>query len=145
MEKTYGDGRRGDELRDYLLSNSESTEEREYFKSHDSDEGVELRAELAEEVIQLKEIEAEKKEAIEDFKYRMKPHQDKIEGLAAEIKDNGKYVTGLCYKMINYDEGEVGYYNEDGVLVLQRPMTSKEKQLNVFVPVEKTGKISKAM
>ena len=144
MEKTYGGDLRGEQLEQFLHANSDTIEEIDYFKAHEADEGIELRSQLATESIALNDIEIEKAEANEQFKYLMKPFKDKISGLLSEIRDNGKHVVEKCYKIIFLDENMVGYYNSDGHLVRSRPITSQEKQLNDFSAEAKVSQLKKA-
>ena len=37
-----------------------------------------------------------------------------------------------CYKMIDREEGMVGYYDKYGILVLQRPMKREERQTTIM-------------
>jgi hypothetical protein len=141
MEKTYGGDLRGEELKMFLHANADTIEEIGYFKAHEADEGVELRSILATEAISLNDLEMQKKEYDDEMNELMKPIKKKVQGLLSEIRQNGKHITEPCYKMVSIEESMVGYYNSDGHLVLSRPITSQEKQLNVFkheeIPVRK--------
>ena len=37
-----------------------------------------------------------------------------------------------CYKMIDREEGMVGYYDKYGILVLQRPLKREERQTTIM-------------
>lgn len=132
MQKTIGGELFGQELQDYLHSNSDAVENMRYFQAHEADEGTQLRAELATESIALNDIEMDKKDSDETFKYLMKPLKTKISALLSEIRENGKFVEENLFKMVDLVGGEVGYYNKHGHLVHSRPIRPDEKQGNIF-------------
>jgi hypothetical protein len=132
MQKTLGGHLSGQDLLDYLESNSMAVENMRYFKAHEADEGVQLRSELSDVSIKIFDIELEQKDIVEEFKYRLKPLKNTKTDLLLEIKENGKFVEEGLYKMIEYATNEVGYYNKDGHLVSTRPMRPEEKQRNIF-------------
>ena len=54
----------------------------------------------------------------------------------SSVKEKSEFVTENCFKFVDGDE--VGYYNEEGVLVYQRPARPEEKSPNVF-RLQRTG------
>ena len=48
------------------------------------------------------------------------------------LKNKSEFVNEQCYKFIDHDNGEVGFYNGDGMLVYQRGILPGERQKTIF-------------
>lgn len=59
----------------------------------------------------------------------MKEHRAKMVG---DIKSKSEYVKELCYKFVDQEARETGYYNKEGVLIESRPETRDEMVENIF-------------
>lgn len=55
------------------------------------------------------------------------------------LKKKSEHVTEICFKFIDPQTREVGFYNEDGELIESRPAYAEELQGNIFQVVRKTG------
>ncbi|MDR0384523.1 MAG: hypothetical protein LBH60_00420 [Prevotellaceae bacterium] len=54
-------------------------------------------------------------------------------------KNLGKeYVREICYKFVDIDNRQTGYYNAEGDLIELRPATADELQPTLF-PIRNTG------
>ena len=55
------------------------------------------------------------------------------------LKKKAEFVTERCFKFIDQETREVGYYNENGDLIESRPAYSEELQTTLFQIGRKTG------
>ncbi len=58
--------------------------------------------------------------------------------LLEQIKNKAEFVQEDCFKLVNHDEGMVGYYNSKGELIESRPIRADERQGTIF-QMTKTG------
>lgn len=127
------------EREQFLSDNCDAMEGIGYTRRFSPDELAQKKEELANVSIELNEIEQEKKDAMADFKERMKPYDEARKRLLGELKDKSEYVNETCYKFIDHDERMVGYYNKLGELVSSRPIMPQEMQKTTFSINRKTG------
>lgn len=55
------------------------------------------------------------------------------------LKNKAEFVTEPCYKFVDPETREVGYYNQEGDLIESRPAYPDELQSNIFQINRKTG------
>lgn len=79
----------------------------------------------------LKDAKAIHKLAIDPVKKRMSISLERI-------KNKVEIVSEDVYLLDDQEEGVMGYYNSEGILVNQRPLLPEEKQLRI-TPISKTG------
>ena len=115
-----------------LDANCDAVEEVGYSRLFTPDELNIRKEELADVSISIAEIEAEKKEADADFKYRRKPFDERKTVLLEQLKNKSEYVREKCYKFLDHDNRVALFYNADGVLVSSRPMMPQEMQKTIF-------------
>lgn len=120
-----------------LLSNCDKVEEIGYMKQFTTDQIGAMKDELSSVAIAINDIEIEKKEANAAFKDALKPIIEEKKGLLKNIKQKAEFVKENCYKMTDFDEKMVGFYNADGLLISSRPMQADEFQRTI--PMGKTG------
>jgi len=48
------------------------------------------------------------------------------------LKNKSKLVSERCFKFVDFETREVGFYNEDGDLIESRPAYADELQTNIF-------------
>lgn len=119
--------------RKLVLSDScDSIETIGYMKPFTKSDIQDMKDELAETSIEINEIELEKKSISESFKARMKPLATQKSSLLEKIKNRSEYVKEDCYKIIDHNEGRVGYYNASGLLIEDRSIRPEERQGNLF-------------
>lgn len=97
-----------------------------------TDEIEKLKNCLVENNIRLRDVRADKKEANREFNEQIKLLEDNNEKVTGMLKERSVFVTEQCYKFIDEDTKEVGYYNEEGVLVYSRPVRPEECQRSLF-------------
>jgi hypothetical protein len=115
-----------------LKSQCDAVEETGYTRRFTPDELNQRKEELADVSISISEIEAEKKLADADFKYRRKPHDERKTVLLEQLKNKSEFVRENCYKFIDHDERLALFYNSDGELVSSRPIMPQEMQKTIF-------------
>lgn len=123
----------------FLKDNCDACEQKGYMKPYTPEELQGHKEKLANVLIEIAEIEAEKKQVEADFKGRLKPLKESRAIMVSNIKSKAEYVNEVCYRFTDQETKETGYYNKDGILVECRPATADELQPNIFSMVRKTG------
>jgi hypothetical protein len=123
----------------FLKDNCDKVEEKGYMKPFTPEQLQGHKEKLANVSIEISEIEAEKKEAAEVFKGQLKPLVESRGQMVSNIKAKAEYVKEICFKFVDQDAKEVGYYNADGDLIESRPATADELQPTIFSLARKTG------
>lgn len=94
---------------------------------------------LANVSIEIAEIEAEKKAQDAYYKGQLKPLNEQRSQMVSNIKSKSEYVKEICYKFVDQEAKETGFYNADGDLIESRPATADELQPTIFSMARKTG------
>lgn len=96
-------------------------------------------AEIEAEAIKLANLVKECNHVKDDKTIVMKGYNDRIKSLEEQassvsdgLRSGEKEAVEECYKFINFDTQEVGYYNQSGELVKVRPAMDADLQLNMF-------------
>lgn len=87
---------------------------------------------LAEAVTKRAQIEDEKKDVMKRYNQRIDEQKTKAETISDTLLSGTREETALCYKFVNIDTKEVGYYNQHGELVKVRPAMDQDMQLDMF-------------
>jgi hypothetical protein len=124
---------------EFLKDNCDSVEQKGYMKRFKPDQLLKMKEELSETAIEINDIEIEKKFAMEGFKLRMKPLIEDRSSILTGLKNKSEHVTEVCFKFIDPQTREVGFYNEDGELIESRPAYADELQGSIFQVVRETG------
>lgn len=124
---------------EFLKDNCDSVEQKGYMKRFTPDQLLKMKEELSETAIKINDIEIEKKEVVKDFTAQLKPLIEDRSSILSGLKNKSEHVTELCFKFIDLETREVGFYNEDGELIESRPAYADELQGNIFQVVRKTG------
>ena len=143
MEKFLGQEFNQRERARFLRDNADAIEELGYNKPLTEDEIVTLKEELTNTSIRIADIEQQKKEATDEFNAQLKPLLKNRTEAIVMLKNKSEFRTEECFKFIDHDAGEVGFYNSEGVLVYQRGILPGERQKTIFENMEfrqkKTG------
>ena len=140
MEKTIGKEYKNARDREaFLKDNCDKVEEKGYMKPYTPEELQGHKENLANVSIEIAEVEAEKKAQDAYFKGQLKPLIEQRAQMVSNIKSKSEYVKEICYKFVEQEEKETGFYNADGDLVESRPATADELQPTIFSMVRKTG------
>lgn len=124
---------------EFLENNCDKIEEKGYMKRFSPEELAQMKEGLSEASILINDVEEEKKEAMKEFKARLDPLTDERKRLLTGLKNKAEHVTEPCYKFVDMETREVGYYNQDGDLIESRPAYPDELQSNIFQMSRKTG------
>lgn len=133
MEKFLGiEFPEGKSREDFLEANCDAIESIGYSRRFTGDELLQKKDTLSELAIQINDIEEEKKTAMDIFKDRLKPLNEEKKQLLTDLKNKSEFVNESCYKFIDHEEKEVGYYNKLGELVHSRPIQKQEMQKTIM-------------
>ncbi len=116
----------------FLRDNCDAVEDLGYVKQLKTEEIEELKDRLVENNIQLRDVRADKKAANKEFNDTIKQLEESNDEVTGKLKERSEFVTEPCYKFIDEETREVGYYNDEGVLVYSRPARPDECQRNIF-------------
>jgi hypothetical protein len=115
-----------------LKSNSDEIIQMDYTEKLTIEELIEAKNKLALRSIEESRLCDEKKEFTDAFKVKLKPIVEEKDRLITEIKHGSRSLFGDCYKIIDYNKNQVGFYNNRGQLVYSRPSNADEKQKTIF-------------
>lgn len=116
----------------FLADNCDSQEVKTYMRRFSSDELLVMKDGLSNVAIQIDEIEAEKKASMEIFKEQLKPLSDEKKRILDGLKSKSEQVKATCYKFIDAESREVGFYTKDGDLIESRPAFIDELQTTIY-------------
>lgn len=141
MEKFLGQEYQDPKERElYLRDNADAIEQMGYSKPIPSDQIEKLKETLADASIKKLEQEEAKKTAVQMYNEEIKGYKNTIKDVADKLKSKTTYVNEDCFKMVDHQTRQVGYYNKEGMLVYQRAARHDELQPNIFkLPQQKTG------
>lgn len=103
----------------------------EYTQNLTPQQLTQKRAELAEAVIKLKEIENRKKKAMEEFKAEASKPKSDCNELLDVIKHKSERVYGKLFMIDDQEEGLMYFFNEHAICVDVRAMLPSEKQIRL--------------
>lgn len=128
------------------LEKHASTIERITYTRHLTDAEIEQEAKnLADTVIKRTDVEEEKKDVMKGYNERIQNLKTKAEQISDTLMRGTKEECSACYKFINLDTKEVGYYNELGELVKIRPAMDADMQLDMFAGQKMEQEDAKAL
>lgn len=128
------------ERREQFLRNiCDGTESVSYTRIFTPEELAEQRELLTDACIALSEIEAEKKQAMSNFKEEAKPYEEQRNKAVSNLRTKSEVVTEDCFKVVDEESKTVGFYNKAGDLVSSRPAFASEMQKTIFMEVRKDG------
>lgn len=121
-----------------LSDNCDKKESLGYTRQFTPEELAKMKDDLADVSIEIDNIEVEKKEVTKSYNDDLKVKKTGRVALLKNIRFKSEFVNEECYKFIDHDAREVGYYNSKGQLVYQRPIRPDEMQKSIF-EVKRTG------
>lgn len=123
----------------FLSDNCDAVEQKGYMKRFTPDQLLKMKEDLSELAININDIELQKKETVKEFSDTLKPLIEEKKEILKGLKNKSEHVTERCFKFIDENTREVGFYNEDGELIESRPAYADELQGNIFQTIRKTG------
>lgn len=139
MDKVLGQEYEGKARIDFLRDNCDAVEDLGYTKQLPNEEIEALKDRLVENNIQLRDVRADKKAANKEFNDQIKQLEESNDEVTGKLKAKSEFVTEACFKFVDTETREVGYYNREGLLVYCRPSRPEEMQKSMFSPVLRTG------
>ncbi len=119
------------ERRQILKDSCVKMQEFTYAKEFTKDELASKKDELSQQDIKLDKLEEEKKEITQEFNASIKKLKTERKTTLSCVRTGKEEVTEDVYLLDEQDEGIMGYYNHDGVLVYSRPLLPNERQLRI--------------
>lgn len=133
MEKFLGQDLPESQRWGFLMDNADAIEKIGYMHRFTPEEMAQKKELLSEACIKINDIEAEKKDAMDEFKERLKPYNEEKNQLLHEIKNGSEYISDAeCAKILFHEEKMAGFYNKLGELVYSRPIMPQEMQKTIF-------------
>lgn len=139
MDKVLGQEYEGKARIDFLRDNCDAVEDLGYTKQLPNEKIEALKDRLVENNIQLRDVRADKKAANKEFNDQIKQLEESNDEVTGKLKAKSEFVTEACFKFVDTETREVGYYNREGLLVYCRPGRPEEMQKSMFSPVLRTG------
>lgn len=140
MKRELGkDFQQGEERRQFLADNADAVEKKEYMRHFTPEELLKKKEGLSETCISINDIEQELKEIKKEYVEKLKPLVERKKRVLGELKKKAELVEEDCYKFIDAEAREVGFYNANGDLIESRPAYSEELQTTMFQVIRKTG------
>lgn len=140
MKRELGkDIQQGEARRRFLEDNADAVEKKEYMRHFSPEELLKKKEGLSETCISINDIEEELKDIKKEYGERLKPLIEAKKRTLEELKKKAELVEEDCYKFIDTETREVGYYNQNGDLIESRPAYSEELQTTMFQVIRKTG------
>ena len=121
-----------------LEDNCDKIEEVGYMKPFTPDQLLGMKDKLSNVSIEINDIECEKKAQNEIFKAQLKPLVEERGKLLGNIRNKAEHVKGECFKFVDQEAGEVGYYTPEGFLIESRPIRQEERQMTIH-SIGRTG------
>lgn len=131
MKQTLFENMPDDQRKQLLEDNAAQITKGKYHRTFTVDEKNQRRKQVCDIDLAILELDEAAAAFRTEMKMRKDPLVDEKKKLLAEIKSNGETVEGNLYKMIDRENREVGFYNEQGMLVEQRRMTKEDNQLSI--------------
>lgn len=129
----------GEERKQFLADNADEVEKKEYMRHFTPEELLKKKEELSETCISINDIEEELKEIKQEYAEKLKPLNAQKKRALGDLKKKAELVLEDCYKFIDEENREVGYYNQNGDLIESRPAYSEEIQKTIFSVLRQTG------
>ena len=128
-----------EERKEQLDANADAVEHLGYTRSLTSEEVDSLKEQLMSVQIKIDEKEDELKEKSKELKDAIRDLKTNRKKITGSLKTRAEYIEEDCYKMVDEERREVGYYNKEGILVYSRPARKDELQRTIFQTIRKTG------
>lgn len=111
MDKVLGQEYEGKARIDFLRDNCDAVEDLGYTKQLPNEEIEALKDRLVENNIQLRDVRADKKAANKEFNDQIKQLEESNDEVTGKLKAKSEFVTEACFKFVDTETREVGYYN----------------------------------
>ena len=123
----------------FLKDNCDVIEELGYTKQYDNEKIEELKDQLVDTSIQMRDVKADKKDATKMYNEQIKQLEERSEEVTKGLKEKAEFVNETCYRFLDQETRTVGFYSAEGLLVLQRPARPEEMQTSIKMEYQRTG------
>ncbi|MNF97571.1 hypothetical protein D3C85_1097790 [compost metagenome] len=120
----------GDRL-EQLKNSADKVELFSYPRELSNGEIQELQSNLSQDMIAVDKADQKLKVAKEEFKAATKPVKQTIAKNLQMIRSQVEEVTEEVYLLKDVEEGKMGYYSKDGILVFERNLRPDEQQYSI--------------
>jgi hypothetical protein len=120
----------GDRL-EQLKNSAEKVESFSYPRELSTGEIQELQSHLSQDMITVDQQDQKLKVAKEVFKAATKPVKQTIAKNLQMIRTQVEEVTEDVYLLKDIEEGKMGYYSKEGILVFERNLRPEEQQYSI--------------
>lgn len=145
MEKLLGQNIKDLEARrQFMIDNADECEDKTFTKSLTAEELATLRVDHSENAVKIADLQSQLDAFKAGIKVQMKPLVEANAKILADLRMKGAIVTERCCKMIDREEGMVGFYTMEGVLIESRPATSDELDPTIISAIRDAHKIEDA-
>ena len=132
MEKNFLQNESKKDRLQALMDNGERAEKMIYPKELDPETITALKDELTTEFIEISRLDEQKKEFMAEWKIKVKPRKQLTALLMGQVRSGIEEVEEDVYLIADQEEGFMGFYNGDGKLIKQRPLTQEERQFIII-------------
>lgn len=101
------------------------------------DEKTQLRYDLQQVTIRLRDIEAEYKDVQKDYREQINELKESIGDIISQLKQGFEEVHGTTYEIRDYDNERVFVLMSDGTEVDNRPLLPNERQHTIQTDLRK--------
>lgn len=117
-----------EERKQMLEDNADEVYKGNYTRKFSDTERNMRRARNSEIDLELEAINDEVTAFKERIKAKRSPLMEEKKKILGEIKSNGEYISGTCYKMVDIEKKQVLIYSEEGDLIEHRKLTTADRQ-----------------
>lgn len=116
----------------YIEGIADGVETIGYNKPLTSAEVEEIKEQLTKMTIRLYDAKESKREYLKEANAQIKDLEESHGELTRRMKSRHEYVDEVCYRFVDEETRQTGYYNADGLLVYERPARPDELQSTIF-------------
>lgn len=127
------------ERRQILRDTADKKELFTYPKALDEKEVTHLKDQFTINAITLAKHDEARQEFLTDWKSKVKPLKLEMQDQMRVIRTKVEEITEDVYLISDQQDGVMGYYNEDGDLVYERPLMPDEQQISLVDKSKLTG------
>jgi hypothetical protein len=120
-----------------LQDSADKVERFTYTRELSLDEIQDLQASLSDDLITISKADRALKGAKAEHQETVKPIKKVISKNLGLIQDQIEEVTEEVYLMKDLEEGKMGFYSKDGLLVFERKLRSEETQYSITEQLRK--------
>lgn len=114
-----------------VLDEATKVEEGRYFQPLTEVEMDYYRRQLADHSIIKSQIEHERKLVMDEYKQKLKPHEDAVSEAIEAVKTKQVEKTGRLYIISDFDDKVIHKVDINGNVIQSRPMLPEERQLTM--------------